>query len=189
MEHTLVDHGITLTIPEGAVPIGKMIHIEMAVTLYGPFIFPSGTRPISPILWLCPQEEIKFSSPILVTLPHFLTDLSQQELTQLGVGFAKADHHGYSASKDNCTVILEYKPCSSQPQFSYNMDKQGFGTLETKHCCLLCLTANQCPELARHAGFVFSRIDYEHLSLPLTQVVDFCITFFLPSCLKVCKTF
>ena len=183
IEHTLVDHDITVTIPPGAIPKWKVVHFEMAVALYGPFNFPSSTRPISPILWLCPQEEIEFNSPIMVTLPHFLTcSLSQQELDQLGVGFAKADHNDYSGSKESQNVMFNFQPCSVQPQFNYK-EKQGFATMETRHCCFLCLTTKQCPQLAKKAGFTFSRIDY--MSVSSTHVVNFCVSFFLPSCLKV----
>ena len=183
IEHTLVDHDITVTIPPGAIPKGKVVHFEIGVALYGPFNFPGSTRPISPILWLCPQEEVEFNSPIMVTLPHFLTcHLSQQELDQLGVGFAKADHSDYSGSKESQNVMFDFQPCSVQTQFSYK-EKQGFATMETKHFCFLCLTARQCPQLARKAGFTFSRIDY--VSVSSTHVVNFCVSFFLSSCLKV----
>ena len=56
-EYTNVEHDITLRIPEGAVAKGEKVHFEMGVTMYGSFIFPENTQPISPILWLCLLEE------------------------------------------------------------------------------------------------------------------------------------
>ena len=46
-EWTNVDYDITVRIPEGAVDEGEKIHFEVGVALYGPFIFPDNTRPIS----------------------------------------------------------------------------------------------------------------------------------------------
>ncbi len=31
------EHDITLSIPEGAIPHGEIVHIEVAIALYGPF--------------------------------------------------------------------------------------------------------------------------------------------------------
>ena len=182
LQHTLTDHDITLKIPEGAVPKGKVIHIEMAVALYGPFAFPNNTRPISPILWICPQENIEFCLPIQVILPHCLTNATHQKLGDLEVGFAKADHNIHSGSKEGHDVLFNFKRCTIQPRFS-RKGIQGFGCLETMHCCFLCLAAKQCPEIAKEAGFCLSRIDY--MSKSSTFVVTFCASYFLPSCLKV----
>lgn len=182
IHHTLTGHGITMDIPEGVIPKGQVISIELAVALYGPFIFPNNTRPISPILWICPQEHIEFSLPIQVILPHFLTGHDQQKLAHLGVEFAKSNHN--SCFNESHNAVFSFQTCSVKPRFS-TKGKQAFGSLETRHCCFLCLTAKplQCPELARGAGFCFSRIDY--MSKSSTYVVVFCVSFFLQSCLKV----
>lgn len=132
IQHTLGGHDITVKIPKNAIPIGQVAHIELAVTLHGPFMFPSNMRPISPILWLCTQEDITFNSPIQVTLPHFLTDLNQHEITQLGVTFAKANHKVYLESKES-QVMFKFSSCSGQPKFTTKQG-QGFGSLETRHC-------------------------------------------------------
>lgn len=73
-EYIIDDHDITLRIPEGAVPVGESIKFEIGVVLYDPFIFPENTRPISPIVWLCIQEDIELKKvkPIQLILPHFL---------------------------------------------------------------------------------------------------------------------
>ena len=183
IRHTLTDQDITLDIPEGAVPKERVVHLELAVALYGPFSFPANTRPISPILWLCPQEEVEIKSPIRVTLPHFVTGVSEEELSKLGVTFAKADHNDYSGSKESRNVTFNFQTHSEQSNF-FSTETQSFGTLETRHCCYLCITAQQCPELARQAGFYFSRIDY--VTKSSTYVTNFCVSFYLPSCIRVC---
>jgi len=50
------DDDFTLTVPEGAVPTGDSISIQVGVVPYGPvgpFKYPDGIRPVSPIVWLC----------------------------------------------------------------------------------------------------------------------------------------
>ena len=51
---------ITLRIPEELKLWlrGEKIHFEVGVAIYGPFIFPKNTQPISPMLWLCLLENI-----------------------------------------------------------------------------------------------------------------------------------
>ena len=85
------DHNITLRVPPGAIPDGVTVHIEAGVALHGPFQFPPGTRPISPIVWFCMQEDVPLQKPVEVILPHFL---HQREHLQLG--FLKADHRNYT---------------------------------------------------------------------------------------------
>ena len=47
------EHEIAIRVSEGAVMKGKVLHLEVAITMYGPFKFPENTQPISPILWIC----------------------------------------------------------------------------------------------------------------------------------------
>ena len=57
LDYTVEEHDITLRIPEGAVTVGETIHLEIGVAMYGPFNFPENSIPVSPIVWLCIQEE------------------------------------------------------------------------------------------------------------------------------------
>ena len=43
----------SLEIPEGAIPEGERLTIDVGVALFGPFQFPEGLRPVSPVLGLC----------------------------------------------------------------------------------------------------------------------------------------
>ena len=82
-EYTNVDHDITLRIPEGAVAEGEKVHFEVGVAMYGPFIFPENSQPISPILWLCLlEEDVELKKPFQVILPHYLTGLSEEKMEQ-----------------------------------------------------------------------------------------------------------
>ena len=43
----------TLKIPQGAIPEGESLTIDIGVALYGPFQYPEGLRPVSPVFWIC----------------------------------------------------------------------------------------------------------------------------------------
>jgi hypothetical protein len=90
-EYTNVDHDFTLRIPEGAVAEGEKVHFEVGVAMYGPFIFPGNTQPISPILWLhLLDENVKLNKTIELVLPHCYTG-SVTTLSQISfaVAFSK----------------------------------------------------------------------------------------------------
>ena len=54
----------SLEIPEGAIPEGERLTIDVGVALFGPFKFPEGLRPVSPVFWVCVRDNpnFKFSS-------------------------------------------------------------------------------------------------------------------------------
>ena len=58
-----------IEVPEGTIPEGHPLQMELSMCLYGPFMFPDDLYPVSPILILCPQTDIKLSWSIKVTLP------------------------------------------------------------------------------------------------------------------------
>ena len=92
--------------------------MEVAVALYGPFQFSNGKQPISPILWLCPQEDVTLLKPMTIVLPHTMIDLSPDDAQKFGVSFAKADH--YSATL-----------CDGKPKYVFKTYKQESGVIKT----------------------------------------------------------
>ena len=70
MKYVIEDHDITLSIPEGAVAEGEKVHFEVGVAMYGPFIFPENTQPISPILWVYAVEDVRMFEQFQLILPH-----------------------------------------------------------------------------------------------------------------------
>ena len=181
LEYTNVDHDITLKIPEGAVPQGKIIHFEVAIALYGAFAFPSNTQPISPILWLCIMEEdIELQKPFQIVIPHYLTNLSKDKMLHHRAVFAKASHNTYAFQ--NQQMSYEFHTCEVQPRFAFN-GCRGYGVLESNHCCFYCLLANQTADLVKDASYCLIRIE-SSLTLQRSEVY-FTAAYFLDSCLKV----
>ena len=176
-----MDHDITLRIPEGAVAEGEKIHFEVGVAMYGPFIFPDNTQPISPILWLCLLEEnVELRKPFQVVLPHYLTGLSKERVQYHQVGFAKASHNDYTFVDDQMTFKFQHSDI--EPVLA-SSGYRSYGVLTSKHCCFYCLEANHTPELANDTGYCLTRI--ESFSTPQRNEVYFSATYFLDTCLRV----
>lgn len=159
------------------------MHFEVGVAMYGLFIFPENTQPISPILWLCLlEEDVELKKPFQIVLPHYLTGLSKEKIQyDHQVRFAKAKH-------SNSTVLdtqmcYRFEQCNNEPQFA-STGYRNYGVLISKHCCFYCLDANVTPKLATDAGYCLVRV--ERLSMiSLTNEVYFSIIYFLESCLRV----
>lgn len=180
--YTIDGHDITLRIPEGAIDDGTVFHIEIGVTMYGPFAFPKDTQPVSPIVWVCPMEDdVELKKPFQLTVPHFLTQLSQERLSSscYDIGFAKAAH-----SKHNpySRMHYQFEDCVTKPLLT-SYGHRSYGTLLSQHFCFYCLKANRSAKLAVDAGYSLVRIE-----TPLTlqrSEVDFCAIFLLDTCLRV----
>ena len=176
-EYTNVDHDITLRIPEGAVAEGEKVQFEVGVAMYGPFIFPKNTQPISPILWLCFEEDVQLKKPFRVILPHYLTGLSKDRIEYHQVRFAKANHSDYPNQ-----TSYKFQQCDDKPRLA-STGYRNYGVLASKHCCFYCLQANQTHELAMDAGYCLTRIEYS--PSPQWNEIHFSATYFLDTCLRV----
>ena len=182
-DYTIEDHDITLRIPEGAVAEGEKVHLEVGVAMYGPFIFPENTQPISPILWLCLLEEgVQLKKPFQVILPHYLTGLNREKIQYHQIGFAKANH--YSIHVIESQINYEFVRCITSPVFGSSAHKN-YGVLVSRHCCFYCLLANHTPELAKDTGYCLVRV--EHSPMPQRDEVYFAAIYFLDTCLRVCS--
>ena len=182
-EYTNVDHDITLRIPEGAVAEGEKVHFEVGVAMYGPFLFPENTQPISPILWLCLlEEDIELKKPFQVVLPHYLTGLSKEKIEYHEVGFAKANHNDYTFA--DIQMNYNFQHCVTESQVLHaSSGYRSYGILISKHCCFYCLLANKSHELAMDAGYCLVRI--ESFLSGLRNEIYFSAIYFLDTCLKV----
>ena len=93
-EYTDEANGFTLTLGKGAIARGDKLTIDIGVALHGPFSYPAGTRPISPVFWICVRgnEFYIFKKPVDITFQHFLHISSEEERARMGVSFVKAYH-------------------------------------------------------------------------------------------------
>ena len=199
-------HNFSLEIPEGAIPGRERLaqfHLEGAVyqgerlamqgaiqlavdvgvALFGPFQFPPGLRPVSPVFWVCVRNnpDLQFSKPVTVTLPHFLDlENDDDDVQSLGLTFLKADHN------KNSDRLYEFQPADGGKDFSTS---KTHGTLTTIHFCYLCIAAKDTLKCLQHTRFCITAVLPEH-SAKAGKSADgyFFITFLnLKTCLKNVK--
>ena len=177
----LPDHGIAINIDRGTITEGKTVQFEVGVALYGSFHFSNNHRPISPILWLCTEEQVTLQKPIKITLPHCLVDLRYEEIDKYGVRFAKANHNNTETTPDG-KQAFKFESCTDEVQHFGGSS----GHISTSHCCYICITSDKTREVALRSGYCLSII--ERTISPVLHRVHVCATFLLSSCNEVCRT-
>ena len=169
----------TLDVPEGAVPETERLTLDVAVALFGPFQFPEGLRPVSPVFWVCvrDQRSFFFPRPVSVTLPHFLDLGSEEDVKSLGLTFLKASH------SKNSEGMYEFSKTDGEMDFE---SSHRFGVLKTSHFCSLCIASRDRPECLRMTQFCLtSLLPRSTVSVGKKQYAYFFVTFYnLNTCLR-----
>ena len=164
-----------LEIPAGAIPEGESITIDIGVALYGPFQYPEGLRPMSPVFWVCvrDQKDFQFLKPVKVTIPHCLNLGSHDDIESLGLIFLKGDHE---MNPQQMYQFQQAEDVLIEPLKEY-------GVTQTTHFCSLCISGQFTEEFIKKARFCISAV------FPPTIYGEdsayFFITFFLKTCLNV----
>lgn len=179
---TCLDHDITIKIPPGAIHSRDQAEIEVGVLLHGPFAFPDGIKPISPILWICAKPEIKLQKPVEITLPHVLSSLTEKESKIYSISFLKADHRAFVFKQGSSSKYFQFK--------SYGDTGSTFisnqGKISTDHFCFLCIGAESSRQLYQRASYCITRIDPKPWPAQNPETtIYFCISYFLTTCIKV----
>ena len=136
------DHrlGLCISVPEGAIQKGLQLHLEIGMCLYGPFKFPIATAPISPILMLCPQEDIALQKPIEVTLPHSIDGAKESDIKALGIRVVKADHiYETPLGEDPHFLFLDTRFKVVFKQIIQDKNVQEYATFSLEHFCFVSL--------------------------------------------------
>ena len=167
----------SLEIPEGAIPDGERLTIDVGVALFGPFQFPEGLRPVSPVFWVCVRDNpnFRFSKPVTVTISHFLDLENDEDIQSLGLAFLKADHN------KNYDRLHELQPTDGEMKFE---PSQKFGVLKTTHFCSLCIACRDRPDVLTKTSFCITSVLPKCATIGKKQNAFFFITFFnLSTCL------
>ena len=150
--------------------------MRVGVTLFGPFMFPENYQPISPLLQLCPSEVdyYEFKKPIIVILPHFLSEKTIENLNTGEVRFAKANHNYSEKDEEKCH---EFEFVDTKPKFATS-GSRNFGVLQTQHCCYLCLLKKKNLK-----GAEYNLVRIEKPLQPQSEI-HFLVTYCLDTCLQ-----
>ena len=191
LEHKISVYDITVRIPEGSIPKGQTVHLKVGAALNGPFKHSSRKRPISPILWLCPEGELTLSKPVEIVLPHILTDVTNEDVKKFGIQVSKATHGDFSSQKEYL-----FKPFESEDIKFESNEYDNYAIVRVTHCCFWCLEANRreqmtseiAQQMGKKVGYSMHCIEClqsPYPDLPSTKVIHFCVSFTLMKCLKV----
>ena len=180
---TCLDHDITIKVPSGAIHGRDQVEIEVGILLHGPFAFPDGIKPISPILWVCAKPEIKFQKPMEITLPHVLSSLTEKESKIYGVTFLKANHRAFIFKQGSSSKYFQFNSYGGDTKSIFNSNQ---GTLSTDHFCFLCIGAESSQQLYQRASYCITRIEPKPWPAQNPETtIYFCISYFLTTCIKV----
>ena len=182
VERTYYDkvNDLTLKIPEGAIPEGESLTIDIGVALYGPFQYPEGLRPVSPVLWICVQDRkhnMHFRKPVSITLQHCLIVESEEEIESLGLTFLKGDHE----------MNPEGKYQFHRVEDSLFKAKTDYGTLQTHHFCYQCIVCNISEFTIQRTKFCLCGTIPRTLVYDKRMYVVFFVTFLLEACLETVR--
>ena len=152
------EDGYSLTVPKGAISekLG-LISIQCGVIPYGPFgpfKYPDGIKPVSPIVWFCSTSSLEFQKPVEITIPHFLDCDSEKDSQSLA--FFKANHNVSDRSprsfhflKESSPTMFHFKEVEGTSSFPSNTFH---GTLQSKHLCFYCIGSKQ-KEITNRVNF------------------------------------
>ena len=176
------DDGYSLTVPKGAIPENMgSVSVQCGVIPYGPlgpFKYPDGVKPVSPIVWFCSTPNVEFQKPVEIVIPHCL-DCQSEEDTQ-SLAFFKANHDDYTAS-DSGQKMFSFRKAEGTASFPLSTSS---GTLCSKHFCFFCVGVYSREDTA-HANFCLITAKPVHIQRKCR--LHFCLTYFLATCLKVNK--
>ena len=165
-----------LEIPEGAIPEGERVIIDIGVALYAPFQYSKGLKPVSPVFWVCVRgcENYRFLKPVKITIEHCLS----MDRDALGLTFMKAGHTLNSAGK------YELQSADGAQDFQSDLSH---GTLTTDHFCFLCINAKDDHETAKRNGYFLIRAHVDPIPARGIHVMQFFITLKLKCCVDTVK--
>ena len=181
--HSSVDD-FKLIIPEGAI-VGDH-EIQAAVIRYGPlgpFEYPDGYKPISPIVWFCSSQE-KFKKQLQIVVPHCGSFRNADEgLKQSQFVFLKASHKEYTHNK-NGEKVFRFEQIDTQPSL---IPDSPYVSLYTDHFCLYCVGVYTREDTDR-ANFCLTQAMPHEAARNSKYTITFCLTLDLPTCRRVSQT-
>lgn len=184
-EYSCEEFGVSVKIPEGAIPFWLHSCLEVGIAPHGPFEFPAGMMPISPILWVCMPHESLLLKPVEIRLPHCLTDLSEADPLKQDIRFLKANHDLDYSMNSNGRRVFRFKEADGHISFP----DCASGVLQTKRFCFKCLGIEKSPESTRKRGYcLLYTIPKQWPNLSIVNI-SIGITYFLQACIEVsCST-
>ena len=133
---TFDDHDVHLQLPKEVLTEDMLLEAAFApFSDTGPFVFPEGMVPISPIVWFCSHPQREFTEPATIQLPHSFTCNSLEESDLLY--FLKAEHQDILVDKNGQTIIKFKAVSKTESEFPLGSQH---GILKDHHFCIYCVS-------------------------------------------------
>ena len=182
---SFTDHDVHLELPQEVLQ-EKSSHLEVAFVPYnnaGPFEFPEGIIPVSPLVWFCLHPQKELTNPASIKLPIWFECKNKEDAKLLF--FLKAEHKDITVNEDGQTSIKFNPVDQTTSQF-----QSPYGVLRDHHFCIYCLGFSGLREnilkkvrycLTIQKPIAFPKSEKKeiycilHYSLPGCKEVGYCI--------------
>ena len=179
-EYNCEEYSVEVKVPPGVIPSGSTSKLEVGIVQHGPFEFPSNMMPISPIVWVCMQAKEPLPKPISITLPHCITDLTDDDPLKREITFLKAHHLNRRANRDG-SKVFHFQKADGWVTFP----DATCGELHTSQFCFKCLVTNVTPENAARMGYCLIYAIPNPWPECSVVYINIGITNFLQTCIDV----
>ena len=123
---------ISVHVADDTVPVGRILHLELGSSMHGRLSFPTNVSPVSPILWICPQEDIPLQKPIKITLPN---KVKYEEGTTESM-FMKAHHETPLIMPTSLEYTFKFEEIVDHEGVEFNERK---GLIYIRQFCPVCI--------------------------------------------------
>ena len=180
IEYEFEKYGVGVKVQEETIPSGHTSKLELGIASYGPFEFPQNTMPISPIVWVCMETKEPLSRPIVIKLPHCITDLTDSDPIKQDITFLKAHHQNYTINSSGGKVF-HFQEADGWVTFP----DPTCGVLHTHQLCFKCLVTKVSQETAKRLGYCLTYALPNPWPKCSVVNVNIGITNFLQTCIDV----
>lgn len=166
------EHGVTVTIPEMAVPSGMRAKIKFAATLIAPVRFTNNAKPVSALIWLC--MNVALQKPIKLQVPHYVNVKNESQSKTLQ--FAKSFIHSCDSTKMETMNVIEggIFPVG-----------ESYGTIEINHFCFYCIQSIEAVDIPNNHYQIVTMKEIQPNIAENLWIIHICIIPSLPTCFKV----
>jgi hypothetical protein len=169
-------------IPEGAIPVGDSITIDIGVALFGPFQYPPNIRPVSSVFWVSVRghQNYRFLKPLRVTIEHCLnlSGCDDAEIVDVGLQFMKACPAPNTSGKYVFSSAAEDQDFLTQSFHGSLMDR----------FTAVCICASATPDTVRQTAYQLSVVHPTPVRANGTcHTVHFITSFSLKYCISKLK--
>ena len=168
---------ISVHVEDNTVPVGRRLYLELGSSMHGRLSFPENVCPVSPILWICPQEDTALQKPIKITLPH--TVKYEEGTTELM--FMKVHHGAPLIMPTNMEYKFELEEIVHHEGVEFTEKN---GSIFTKQFCTVCIV-EKAPKPSTKRYLLLRTQPQPQNYNTIRLSIDYSVIYELPTCLEV----